>query len=204
MKAAMQRVLVRGVFESLVVGAVLGAAGCASFQGNRLSAVASFPQVQTKKTADLHFAFSASTNGSPVTIGVEATRCKLASRCVARLKESGLFGNVSENLANPDLRVDVRVEDVGEGSVALAFLTGLTLYVIPSRARETYRLSATVTDMKSSRKADIKLEDHFTQWQQILLLPLLPLKPTVAEAAKCQNKLFDNLAIEIHRTGMLE
>ena len=178
--------------------------GCASFQGNKLSSVTSFPSVQAKKTIDVDFAFSATLNDTPMTTGNEMARQKLAKKCVERLKESGLFGNVSENLANSDLNVDVKVEDVGEGSMAMAMLTGLTLYVVPSKAQDTYRLSATVTDMKSNKKAEIRLEDSVTQWQQILLLPLLPFKSTIAEANKCQNKLFDNLGLEIQKSGMLD
>lgn len=197
-------VCMRRAWECVFLGLMLLTAGCASFQGNELSSVTNFPAVQTKKTIDVNLAFSASLNGAPITTGNEMARQRLAKKCVERLKQSGLFSDVSENLANPDLKVDVNVEDVGEGSMAMAALTGLTLYVVPSKARDTYRLSAKVTDMKSGKKAEIKLEDSITQWQQIFLLPLLPFKSTIAEANTCQNKLFDNLALEIQKTGMLD
>lgn len=88
--------------------------------------------------------------------------------------------------------------------MGMAFLTGLTLYIIPSSATDTYKLSAVLTDVQNSHSENIELEDSITQWQEILLLPLLPFKSTIAEAGKCQNKLFDNLALEIERTGMLQ
>lgn len=183
---------------------MLAISGCAAFQGNNLSAVTSFPITPVKKSLEIDLTFSASLNGNPITMGIDKGRKKLVDRCINRLQKSGLFGSVSENLSNPDLKLQVNVMDVGEVNIMLSMLTGFSLYIIPSSARDTYRLSAILTDTETFKKTEIKLEDSVTQWQQILLLPLMPFKFTIAELGKCQNKLFDNLALEIQKSGMLE
>jgi hypothetical protein len=192
----------RIVFGSALMVAMVGGSGCASFQGNRLNSVVSFPQVGVKKSVNVEFDLVCIMNGA--TLGIsDAAKEKFANNCISRMKASNLFGEISKTVSNPDLKLEIMMEDEGAGSMGMAMLTGLTLYVIPSKVTETYRVSATLRDSKSNKKAEIKLEDSFTQWQQILLLPLLPFKSTIAEAAKCQNKVFDNLAVEVHKTGML-
>jgi hypothetical protein len=107
-------------------------------------------------------------------------------------------------LAHPDLKLVVDMKDIGEADMGMASLTGATFYIFPSKAVDNYVLKATLTDMKSGKVSNINLEDNVTQWQEILLLPLLPFKSTIMAIIQCQNNIFDNLAVEIQKTGALE
>jgi len=196
----------RGIIASIILVFIISlSTGCASFQKNNLAPVANFPTAEQKKTISVALSYAIDVNGRAVVApAVDAGKKELTTKCVDRLSKSGLFNSVSENDPQADLALNVNIKNDGKANFVMAGLTGATFYIIPSSATEIYKLSATLTDTKSNRVAEIKLEDGFTQWQQILLLPLLPFKSTVAEVGACQNKLFDNLALEIAKADMLK
>ena len=178
--------------------------GCASFQGNRLKPVSKFPEIQNKQTLDVDFSTSFTINDGRVQAGHEVTRDSFEKRCIKRLKRSGLFKAVSADFPDSDFKLKVHLHDEGKGSFVMAFLTGLSFYLIPSHATDTYKLRAVLYDREKKKRFEIKLEDSITQWQHISLLLLLPFKSTIMESIKCQNKLFDNMASELGKSGILK
>ena len=195
----------RNIFlHSMMAILVLSLTGCASFQGKQLQPVKQFPEVALKKSVDIDVVFTARLNGKYITTLNEWARKTWEKRCIKQMNKSKMFGEVSESLTNPDLVVKVSVVDEGEGSMGAAVATGLTLYIIPSSMTDTFHLRAKVIDLRSGKQCKIALTDSITQYQQILLLPLLPFKSTLYEANKCISKMYDNMCIEIYRAGLLE
>ena len=88
------------------------------------------------------------------------------------------------------------MKDIGEGSLGMAFLTGLTLYIIPSKATDTYVLTAIVQDSSGQEIAQYELTDSVTQWQEILLLPIMPFIMTPLVASGVRKNMLRTL---IHR-----
>lgn len=189
--------------RTLLVGAALSVmAGCASFQGHNLQPVKSFPTPSVKKTVDVDLAFGQRFNGQKRSPYKSAEKA-LQKKCVKRMTKSQLFGEVSMEQQNPDIKIRIALMDYGEGSMVGAVLTGLSFYIIPSSATDTFYLKAIVIDTQTGQQHTIELNESVTLWQEILLLPLMPFKHPMYEVNKSYNMLFDNLCLEIYKTGML-
>lgn len=179
--------------------------GCASFKGEMLSPVQQFPKPQGEKTSiAVNLKFQQMLNDKPISVMTESGRKALEKKCVKRFLRSGLFSAVGTDLQDANLIADISVIDDGQANMGMAFLTGLTLYIVPSSATDTYKLTANITDQKTGKIETIQLEDSVTQWQEILLLPLMPFKFTPVVAGGVQNTLFDNLALKIAESGILD
>ena len=175
----------------LWVGASLG---CAAFAGKQLPKVKTFPAISgTKPTVQVQLRFKQYMNGKPISFGAKMAEKGMQNKIVQVFKKSGVFTNAAADLRNPDLDVKVDLTDEGEANMGMAFLTGLTLFIIPSKAVDTYKLCATVMDASGKQVGSYQLQDSVTQWQQILLLPLLPFKMTPIVASGVQTNLFRNL-----------
>lgn len=76
--------------------------------------------------------------------------------------------------------------------------------LIPNYSRYEYELTAELTDTQSKQTAVITLEGSATEYYQLLLFPVNLVFQPQAEWYKFYCRLFDNLALEISKTGMLE
>jgi hypothetical protein len=152
---------------------------------------------------DLDFEYTVVVPGGSLGVVTEIQQ-RHAKKCLGRLQKSGYFNEVGETVANPDLKLEVRMRDVFKANRGLTFLSVLTLCIIPCKAKNTFSLKATLTDTKTGKAHQIDLEDRVTVWGEILLLPLAPFKTTSSQTSKCQNKIFDNLALEIQKSGALD
>ncbi|HSR87508.1 MAG TPA: hypothetical protein VLL07_01025, partial [Pontiella sp.] len=78
-----------------------------------------------------------------------------------------------------------------------------TLCLLPLTEDYSVKLTAIVTDNKTGQKTAIKLRDGMKNYITLLMLPLTPFKWAPAEAGKLDKKMYDNLCLEIYRSGML-
>lgn len=178
--------------------------GCIVYRGDRVAPVSQFPQTQAKNSVDVDFAYEVMFNNRPLLAGVEKTRSEMEARCLQRLQNSRLFGEVSTNKVAPDLKVQVKMVDAGEGNFFMARLCGATLMLIPCRAKDNYKMSAVVVDARTNRREEINLEESLTLWMHILFLPVAPFNSLDKETKKLLDICFDNLALEIEKRGMLK
>lgn len=116
----------------VALGATLILSGCASFPGRVLPQVSGFPSVSEKPSASVSLTFRQYMNGQPINFGVKAGESRLQDKILDRFKRSGLFSSVAVVDSNADISVLVELKDEGSGSMGMAFLTGLTLYIVPS------------------------------------------------------------------------
>lgn len=175
--------------------------GCAAFSGNVLPKVSSFPVVSEKPSASVNLSFRQYVNDQPINILVKTTETNLQKKIVERFEKSGMYSSVAQSNPNSDITVDVEMKDDGRGSMGMAVLTGLSLYIIPSSSTDTWKVSTKVKNNRNGSEDTIELEDFVTQWQQILLLPLLPfcLTPVVSDGVI--NNIMDTLAIRVHEVA---
>jgi hypothetical protein len=173
--------------------------GCASFEGKLLAPIQQFPSVAQpeRPSVNIDLKFRQYVNGAPVYFMTKTAEGALEKKCTKRFVKSALYSQVGTDLKDADIDLVVNLKDDGHASMGMAFLTGLSLYIIPSFATDTFKLQADITDRRDKSKRSVELEDFVTQYQQILLLPLLPFKMTPMVAGKVQNTLFDNLALQV-------
>jgi Short C-terminal domain len=188
--------------RAMVIIAVFFLFGCASFSGNVLPKVSSFPTVSEKPSVSVGLSFRQYINNQPVNLFVKTAEEGLQKKVVERFEKSGLYSSVAPSNPNSDITVKIDVKDDGSGSMIMAVITGLSLYIIPSSATDTYKVSANVLNNRKGTENKVELEDFVIQWQQILLLPLMPFCLTPVVANGVQNNLFDTLAIRVHEAAM--
>jgi len=182
----------------LLVLAFASIAGCATFPGNVLPEVTSFPVATNKPSVNVTLSFRQYNNGQPVNIAVKTGELNLQKKVIERFEKSGLYSSVSVVNQNSDFTVTTSVIDEGSASMGMAVVTGLTLYLVPSSATDTFKVTAIVKNNKTGVEKTIEIEDFTTMWQQIFLLPLLPFKLLPAVVNDVQNNIMDTLAIRVY------
>ena len=75
-----------------------------------------------------------------------------------------------------DYFLDTIVESNERGSIALAIISGLTLTLIPARAKYSMDFNYTLTNLKTKKSISGKSDYAFDLWIQFFLLPVLPFK----------------------------
>ena len=102
-------------------------------------------------------------------MNISADRARLRNQIVSEFKKSGLFGNVSANEADQsgaDLTFAVDVYNyVGTGWSTLgAFMTGLTLYLLPSSGTDNYIVHVKLLDKSEEIIGEVKNKDAIRSW----------------------------------------
>jgi hypothetical protein len=159
------------IAAALLVVALAG--GCASFRAGKLAPITGWPPPQDAKKSvrlllDAQFTF----NGSAIE-GAGAMTDKLATRTGKIYAESGLFSEVRRGAGDTDLVADVRFTRAEEGSLGMAVLTGLTLYLIPSKADLIMTMKTTFRNRDGDVLGVVEKTETNAVWQQMFLFPVM-------------------------------
>lgn len=159
----------------LVLGA-LASAGCAGFRQGKVS-VASWPLTPARKPSiGLTVTLENTLNGSPMDAGAANLLEKASVQIQELYYESGLFSEVRRTTEDTDLVAIIRIKRSEDGSMAMAFLTGLTLYVLPSSADITWNVRTEFRDRNGDTVGTIEKTEVVTLWQQLFLFPVMFVK----------------------------
>ncbi len=187
----------------LFLGLIL--TGCAtSFQQNNLATIHEFPAVNTAKSVSVSLAFSGKLNGKPWTENDAHNTTYLKQVCIEHLNDSKMFGQVSAGNKASDLTLQVAIINEKIANPTEQFWTGITLFIIPYKSVDTFRLGAVVTNKKTGQTETIRFEDSASYYQQLLLIPLSPFKSHDKGLEECRDRIFDNLCMEIYQSGILQ
>ena len=179
--------------------------GCAtSFQQNNLASVDAFPKVNTSKSIAVDLAFSGKLNGKPWTDNDVHNTAFLKQTCIKHMNDSGMFGTVSGGRKSSDLNLQVAIINEKIANPNEQFWTGLTLFIIPYKSIDTFRLGAVVTNNKTGQQKKFRFEESVSYYQQLFLAPLSLFKSHDKGLEQCRERLFDNLCMEIQKSGMLK
>lgn len=179
--------------------------GCASFSGGTLPVDRAYPIVEagaSKPSVVASLSFRQTMNGDTLTLFRGTAEKAHLQKLLSALDESGYFSSV-ETTGEGDIVIDVTFKDEGVGSMGMAFLTGLTLYLVPSYATDTWIADATVTVTRTGRAEQFHAEEFVTQWQQIFLLPVMPFTSNPMVASSAQSAVWRNLIADIAESGLL-
>lgn len=197
------RDLFRRLSVLVVAAAVAILSGCAAFEGNKLprteplSPVASVPY---RPTASL--VFKARSNFAGNSDAPEAARALMEQELTGTLTESGYF-----QLVGPGTEGDVRiavtmVEDGNPAALVGAFITGLSLYVIPSWVTAKYTANVTVSGPGVQEKS-YQLQDQVTMVQWLPMIFVAPAKGIIKVPTDVRKNMWRNLVIQMQGDGIL-
>ena len=199
MKQIRYRIFLVGIMVGLV------STGCAAFSGGKLEELETLPEApEVSSKANLTINWETYMNGVRHSENEQVAAGVGMKHALAAFKESGYFSEVGSAVDNPDLQIRVKMQDQGEGSMGRAFLTGLTLYLIPSSGTDHYVMDAEVTHVKSGETKKYHLEESLEFHQQLFLIFIMPFNTPGSVAEEIFENMFKHLAMKIQEDGLLK
>ncbi|GAA5315164.1 MAG: hypothetical protein AseanaTS_03680 [Candidatus Pelagadaptatus aseana] len=141
--------------------------GCAVFDGGNVQKTTLSPY-ENNGEAKPNLSYSSVAKGGLSTSKrlSEAGQSIIEGELLSVLQSSDYFGRISRNDESADITIDVTVTNSGNPAALIpAFITGLSLYTIPSWAKDNFNLVANV-ERKDGLKKTYELTDSATlvQW----------------------------------------
>lgn len=109
------------------------------------------------------------------------------------------YGKPGDLRGAPDYTLILSGTRNEEGSVGLAFLSGLTLMLVPSSSTLMYDLKVELIDNRTQRRYEATAKNGVTTTMQILFLPALPFSWIGGKHAV--DDIADHLYHELHEQG---
>lgn len=183
--------------------AVLVLTGCASFQRNQLPSVGHLrPPAEGTKKASVGYAFSSGVDIFGEQECQEKVRAQLEQEFVDVLKESGYFTSVSPG-DQGEMRMQIRLINSGNPAVMItSFITGFSLFTIPSWATDKYNMTARVVGLDGKERA-YNLADSMTTVLWLPMIVITPFKNMVNVSKEVRRNIWKNLIIKMQQDGVL-
>jgi hypothetical protein len=175
--------------------------GCASFPGNTLPQVNSFPQLnEVEKKKAVTYALATETDlfgksNNPL------SRSIAENELADAIRESGYFTTWGSGI-NGDVVIDAKFVNSGNPVAMIpAFITGLTLYIVPSWATDTFTLTAKVKT-QDGKEHSYELEDTSTlvQWLPMIFVPGNPIDVPLS----VRKNIWKNLILKMRQDGVFK
>lgn len=187
----------------LVSFMVLGSASCASFRAGQVQPVSDWPpQTSAKKSIRLITTYDYMLNGKPME-GAALAIDTQAQRVADVYVDSGMFSQVIRDRGETDLVGRVKMEQEEDGSMALAFITGLTLYLVPSKSDVTVRVKTTFADADGNDLGTFEKAEKIAVWQQLFLVFVAPFKFPVSVYTDTIRDLNRATIADAHAAGVI-
>ncbi|PTU02961.1 hypothetical protein DBR45_09570 [Pseudomonas sp. HMWF031] len=166
---------------------VLGLSGCASFTKDEVAPVnlPSMSSYSNKPNVYVDFDFYQGAPKSGSAVEIPQARDMLKPELQKVLNDSGLFGRVTldefqKQPGDYSLRLKVYNHPPGGGQLVMAFISGLTMTVIPSMATDQYTMSLEALDQQGLSISNASNHDSINTWIGIWFVPLMGNTPKAA------------------------
>jgi hypothetical protein len=162
------------IHHCIAVLLVMLLAGCAAFRDGANPPITAWPpQGSVKvKTIALQVSGKAIVNDAELEMNAKILG-EWMTHVFRAYESSGLFSSVKPGTEQADIYADVKITDKGEASIAMAVLTGLTLYLIPSSGHDCFRIRTTYKDKSGTILGSVDKVECSDFWQQLFLLPVM-------------------------------
>ncbi|TVT86129.1 hypothetical protein [Pseudomonas sp. H3(2019)] len=149
--------------------------GCISYSQHNLPPLEQWPPVQArqeKPNAYLHVTTQSQFNGE--LSGSAVNQILVEKSLLETFKESGQFQSVTTQKVDSNLYITANLTNNEQGNVASAFLTGFTLFVIPTTFSNTFTLETVFKDSDGKVLGKIVKQESTRTWMQLLLVVGIP------------------------------
>ena len=163
------------LLSALLATSLLTLTGCISYTSGKLTEVQPWPPTATsaaKPTAYLKVEGEYLYNDEPRAGGFN--QAGLEQLILKQYQDSGLFSRVTTSQQESDLYVRVQVSNHEQASTAAAFITGLTLFIIPGTASNQLSMQTEIMDGSGELLGSVEKQETITTWMQLLLIFALP------------------------------
>jgi hypothetical protein len=183
----------RRVLFVLVIWVSLSSlSGCAAFRTGEFKPPASWPLATTpgKQSISLLVTGEGFVNGTRQDVPQRMIQ-HWQDAAVKAYQDSGLFSDVKTGAAETDLRAEVHVLDRGKASQGMAFLSGLTLTLLPAHAEGEFVVKTTLKNKEGQDLGTFEKKDSFSFWIQFFLIFIMPFN--------WPNTVMTDLLYDLHR-----
>ncbi|WP_460145526.1 hypothetical protein [Pseudomonas sp. S2_A02] len=149
--------------------------GCISYSQHELAPLDQWPPAQArqdKPSAYLHVTTQQQFNGE--LSGGVGNAALVEQKMLETFKESGQFKSVTTDKVDSSLYLTSTLTNNEQGNVASAWLTGFTLFVIPTTFSNTFTLETVFKDREGNVLGKIVKQESTRTWMQVLLIVGLP------------------------------
>lgn len=188
------------IFFFLAISASL--LGCAVFRGNEIPELGTLPSpADTAKKPTAGYGFGSAVDMGGKRASHENARAMHEKEFVEVLRESGYFATVEKGNGK-ELNLTVELVDSGDPAALVgAFITGFSLYTIPSWATNTFELTCKVTTADGKTR-DYVLRDSAVLVQWLPMMFVFPFKP-FSGIEDMRKNLYKNLIVKMREDGLL-
>lgn len=170
--------------KMLALGLVLALGGCASFTKDEVAPVTlpSMANYANKPNVYVDFDFYQGEPKSASAVEVPQARDQLKPQLQKILADSGLFGRVTldefeKQPGDYSLRLKMYNHPPNAGSMVLAFISGLSMMIIPAYGSDQYTLSLEAQDGQGQAVTTASNHDAVGTWIGIWFIPLMANTP---------------------------
>lgn len=163
------------ILTLLLASLLLTLTGCATYSQNDLPPIKQWPPAVTagdKPSLYLKVEGQHLFNGTTTAAGFNQS--KLAELVLKEYQSSGQFERVTLSQQSSDIYATVQVTNHERGSMASAFITGFTLFIIPGKFDNTLTMETVLKDGQGKVLGRVEKHETLTTWMQLLLIFALP------------------------------
>lgn len=169
--------MLRFIKHSLVLAAVL-LSGCASYSQHELPRVQAWPPTanapMAKPTVFVRTTSMYQVNGGPANAASGAPAASWDAAVTDSFRQSGRFARVSTDKVESDIYAEATLYNNEQFSMASAIITGVTLFIIPSTAKNTFTLETVFKDRDGKELGRVRKSESVRTWMQLLLIVAVP------------------------------
>jgi hypothetical protein len=149
--------------------------GCAAFRAGNTPRYPSVPEagMAKRKSVKVNFFGTVIVNNEIYQAPHGATEA-WREQTVKAYEESDLFLEVKDKANESDLHAEVLVVLKKDPNAFFAFITGLTLYLIPSKATDEFTVKTMITDRDGTTLGTFERRETVTLWQHLLMVLAMP------------------------------
>ncbi|MDY6952599.1 MAG: hypothetical protein SWE60_13895 [Thermodesulfobacteriota bacterium] len=186
------------------VGMLVSSAGCASFREGNVPRARSASQsaVAEGKTISVEVYGAAILNGK-IYQAHPKTMKTWRRQTIKAYEDAGIFSVVREDADGAELEAEVMIVDKADPNTFFAFITGLTLYVLPSKATDEFTVQTTIRDRGGNTLGTFERSETVSLWQQVLLILAMPFNWPSSVAKEALYDLNHATIMDAYSQGIL-
>lgn len=177
--------------HSLVLAAVL-LTGCVSYSQHELPPVQTWPPTANapaqKPSAYVRTTAQNHVNGGPGNTAAGAPAALWEKAVADSFRQSNRFSRVSTDKVDSDIYVDATLHNNEEYSPVSAFITGFTLFVIPTTAKNIFTLETVFKDKDGKELGRVKKSESVRTWAHLVLIVGIPFQADTREVVEALTR----------------
>jgi hypothetical protein len=187
----------------LILFLFLTTSGCAVFKGGKVPDTVLTPLEKTdQKKPTVSYDIISMSGLIEITKSPENVQNVIAGEFLQVLEQSDYFSRISKNDAGADLNLSVTIKNSGTPLALIpAFITGLSLYTIPSWATDNFEVTAIAKNKRNNSK-EYTLSDSTTLVQWLPMIFVFPVN-NFSVIPEVRKNMYRNILLQMKIDGFI-